>query len=90
MEIQGITPQEYESIFASTYHIFNNVEFSELNKDKCKELHYLILKESKIKYGLENNKKIRISLPPYFYNDIHIAKTFSALIRNNAKYYIQI
>ena len=128
MEIQRITASEYEKIFPTPYHIFNSVAFSELNKDKCDDLHYLIFKSSKIKlgiilgerdglllspfsapyggfsfnrhvdvdsydetvvelkkYAISLRKKVKIALPPCFYSDSHITKSFSALIRGGGK-----
>ena len=52
MEILRINAKEYEQIFNHPQHVFNSVTFSELNKDKCDELHYLVFKESKIKLGI--------------------------------------
>lgn len=128
MEIQRITASEYEKLFPTPYHIFNSVAFSELNKDKCEDLHYLIFKSSKIKLGIILGERdglllspfsapyggfsfnrhvdvdsydeavvelkkyvqligrtVKIALPPCFYSDSHITKSFSALIRGGGK-----
>lgn len=52
MEIERISCSDYKNYFPSPYHIFNSVAFSELNRDKCKELHYLLFKDSKVRFGI--------------------------------------
>lgn len=128
MEIQRITASEYEKVFSTPYHIFNSAAFSELNKDKCEDIHYLVFKSSKIKLGIilgerdglllspfsapyggfsfnrhvdvnsydesvaelkkyadSLGKKVKITLPPCFYSDSHVTKSFSALVRGGAR-----
>lgn len=121
-----VSAKEYGQIFSHPNHVFNSAAFSELNKDKCDDLHYLIFKESKIKLGIvlgerensfrspfsapfggfscnreveigfyeeavrcleqyakENDRRIKISIPPYIYGDSHVGKSFSALSRSD-------
>lgn len=52
MEIVRVDFIEYEKVFPVPYHIFNSVGFSELNKDKCLDLHYLEFVDKKIRFGL--------------------------------------
>lgn len=52
MEIQRIDSSVYKNYFSNPYHIFNSVSFSELNKDKCDNLHYLLFKDSKVRFGI--------------------------------------
>lgn len=65
MEIQRITPKEYEKIFSTPFHVFNSVAFSELNKDKCEELHYLVFKSPKIKLGIILGQRGEKLLSPF-------------------------
>lgn len=52
MEIERISNSDYKNYFPQPYHVFNSVDFSELNRDKCKELHYLLFKDSKVRFGI--------------------------------------
>ena len=52
MEIERISPLEYKQCIPVLYHIFNSVEFSELNREKCSDLHYLVFKDKKVRYGM--------------------------------------
>jgi hypothetical protein len=52
MEIIDVSPIEYESAFPDPFHIYNSVAFSELNRNRCQELHYLIFNEGKNRFGL--------------------------------------
>jgi hypothetical protein len=128
MEFEPVSHTEYALHFPSQDHIFNSVEFNELNKNKCDRLFYLLYHEKKNKIGLiagaikdellspfsaphggfstnrsdiklphfencvhyldefakkNNIKSIKFILPPYFYNESGLAKTYYALTRNN-------
>lgn len=52
MELNEISGTEYKSLFNNHYHVFNSVEFNELNKHKCDKLVYLLFAENKFKLGL--------------------------------------
>ena len=52
MEITRVDSKTYRSFFPNPYHRFNTVEFTELNKDKCLDIHYLIFKDSKLRFGI--------------------------------------
>lgn len=52
MEINRVTAKEYQQLFPSPISAFNSVAFSELNKDKCVELHYLTFKDSRLRLGI--------------------------------------
>lgn len=52
MEIQQVTSEIYNSAVKSPTHLFNSVAFSELNKEKCEEIFYLLFKDSKIRLGI--------------------------------------
>lgn len=65
MEIQRIDSSEYKTYFSSPYHIFNSVQFSELNKDKCSDLHYLLFKDSKVRFGIILGEKGECLCSPF-------------------------
>lgn len=65
MEIVQLSAKEYGQIFASPSHVFNSVEFNELNGDKCEKLHYLAFKESKIKLGIILGQKEGLLKSPF-------------------------
>ena len=65
MEILRISPTEYKQIFSNPSHVFNTVDFNELNKDKCEQLHYLVFKESKIKLGIILGEKEGMLRSPF-------------------------
>lgn len=51
MEVIRVTSKEYKQFFPNPYSLFNSVEFSELNKLKCIDVHYLIFKDTKVRLG---------------------------------------
>lgn len=65
MEIQRIDALEYKQYFPNPYHIFNSVKFSELNKDKCSELHYLLFKDTKVRFGIILGEKKEYLCSPF-------------------------
>lgn len=65
MEIQKIDPLGYKNYFSSPYHIFNSVPFSELNKDKCSNLHYLLFKDTKVRFGIILGEKGECLCSPF-------------------------
>lgn len=128
MEILELSSKEYGQVFVRPLHVFNSMEFSELNKHKCDGLHYLVFKDSKIRlgivlgerenvlcspfsapfggfsylrsvdieayvnavnclkqYAIEHNMSVRVSLPPPFYDETHISKSFSAMLLGGAR-----
>ena len=52
MLITEVTPAEYSQLLPTPSHVFNSVEFSELNRNKATELHYLILADTKTRFGI--------------------------------------
>lgn len=65
MEIQKVDSLEYRNYFPSPWHVFNSVPFSELNKDKCNELHYLLFKDSKVRFGIILGEKDEVLCSPF-------------------------
>ena len=61
-----VSPKEYNEIFSkSIYHIYNSVDFNELNKNKCDDVHYLIFKDSKIRLGLIIGIRAKFAFSPF-------------------------
>lgn len=52
MEVKRITAKEYGDLFPHPFSMFNSVEFSELNRAKCLDVHYLIFLNNKIRLGI--------------------------------------
>lgn len=52
MELSRVTPKEYGQIFPEPVSVFNSVKFSELNRYKCIDIHYLIFSDSKKRLGI--------------------------------------
>ena len=52
MTIIEVSPKAYKEVFPSPYHLFNSVDFNELNRDKCESIHYLLFEDAKIRLGL--------------------------------------
>ena len=65
MELFKVNDNEYKSYFNKTYHTFNSVEFSELNKNKVDELLYLLFKDTKIRLGIVLGKRGNFLFSPF-------------------------
>lgn len=52
MEILIVTAKEYSEIFSKHTHIYNSAAFSQLNANKCEQIHYLVFKDSKARLGI--------------------------------------
>lgn len=52
MEISKVTAKEYLQVFPKPWSLFNSVAFSELNKEKCLDVHYLLFRDSKLRLGM--------------------------------------
>ena len=64
MEINRVTAQEYELLFPAPISVFNSVAFSELNKEKCVDIHYLVFHDRKPRLGLVvGEKEDRLCVP---------------------------
>lgn len=51
MQIQRLSPDEYRQLYTHQ-HVFNSVDFTELNRIKAKELHYLSIHDKKHRFGI--------------------------------------
>ncbi len=47
MVLERVSPEEYGLLFRDTMHVFDSMEFNELNRNKCLDVHYLIFRDSK-------------------------------------------
>ena len=65
MTIRRISAKEYKSLFPQPFSIFNSVEFAELNKGKCIDLHYLAFHESKTRLGIILGETDDMLLSPF-------------------------
>jgi len=68
MDIINAPPKEYLIQFPKPYHIFNTVEFNQLNQSKVDEVNYLLFKDNKVRFGLivglkDNSIKSPFSAP---------------------------
>lgn len=52
MQIDIVRAGEYRQLFPHPLHVFNSVDFAELNKDKCASVQYLCFSENKARIGL--------------------------------------
>lgn len=52
MQIDIVRPEEYRQLFPHPLHVFNSVDFTQLNKDKCSSVQYLCFSENKARIGL--------------------------------------
>lgn len=67
MQIVRTTPQEYKSLFPNPSHVFNSVEFNELNRHKCDDVHYLVIKDDKgkVRFGIILGQKGNMLKSPF-------------------------
>ncbi len=65
MEIIQVTADEYSRIISKPYYAFGTAAFNELNKDRCKEIYYLLFKEGKYRLGLIGGKQGNIFSSPF-------------------------
>ncbi len=52
MEVNRVSSKEYQQAFPSPWSVFNGVTFSELNKEKCLDVHYLLFRNTKLRLGM--------------------------------------
>ena len=57
MQIDMVQPGEYRQLFPHPRHVFNSVDFTELNKEKCSSVQYLCFSENKGRIGLVVGEK---------------------------------
>lgn len=52
MEIERVNEELFYHIFPNSGHIYNSHPFVEYNKKKCIDIHYLVFKDSKFRFGI--------------------------------------
>ncbi len=52
MEIIEVTKKEFNNVIFNPFHVYGMGDFNNINKHKCKSIHYLLFKESKFRLGL--------------------------------------
>lgn len=52
MELSRVTPKEFGQVFPTPFSVFNSVKFSELNRYKCSDIHYLVFSDRKKRLGI--------------------------------------
>ncbi len=52
MTVSELSAKEYSALFPHRPHLFNSVEFAELNRHKCASVHFLAFSDSKFRGGL--------------------------------------
>lgn len=52
MEIDKVSGKIFQQAFPKPWSAFNSVDFSELNKEKCHDIHYLLFRDSKLRLGI--------------------------------------
>ncbi|MDE7146547.1 MAG: hypothetical protein K2O30_10440 [Duncaniella sp.] len=67
MRIDCLTPERYRECFPYPSHFYNTVEFSELNRYKCDNIHYLSFKDDtgKIRLGIILGEREGVLLSPF-------------------------
>ena len=65
MQIDIVQPGEYRQLFPHPQHVFNSVDFTELNKDKCDSVQYLCFSENKARIGLVMGERDGLFRSPF-------------------------
>ena len=90
MELSRVSAKEYKNSFEVVFHVFNTVEFSELNSDKCESLHYLLFKDKKVRLGIVLGERENMLLSPFsapfggftFVKSNSVRRQFSPRVQN--------
>lgn len=65
MEVERIDATEYRACFKTPSHVYNSMEFIELNAYKCDKVHYLAFRDSKLRLGLALGERSGRLLSPF-------------------------
>lgn len=67
MRAVRITPAEYADIFPAPSHVYNSVAFNELNRHKCDDVHYVVLRDDKerVRFGIILGEKGPVLKSPF-------------------------
>lgn len=64
MQIQRLSPDEYAKIY-TPQHVFNSVDFTELNRNKAEDLHYLSIHDTKHRFGIILGERNEMLCSPF-------------------------
>ena len=65
MQIDIVRPEEYRQLFPHPLHVFNSVDFTQLNRDKCTSVQYLCFSENKARIGLSMGERDGLFRSPF-------------------------
>lgn len=65
MIASDITPQRFKQLFDGKSHVYNSMEFSELNRDKVDGVSYLAFEDTKIRGGLILGRRGNLLCSPF-------------------------
>ena len=65
MEIVRLEAKEYAALFPKPEHIFNTPAFTELNRSKCEDIHYLSFHDRKARLGIILGERDGIMRSPF-------------------------
>lgn len=64
MQILRLSPNEFRIQYPAP-HVFNSVDFAELNRDKAEQLHYLSFKDTKHRFGIILGERDHVLRSPF-------------------------
>lgn len=65
MELVRVSNKDYVQLFTNPNHIYNSVHFSELNRNKCKDIHYLAFRDKKVRLGIILGEREDVLYSPF-------------------------
>ncbi len=65
LTLQNIEADTYAQLFSKGPHIYNSVAFNELNRHKVEQLHYLVMADTKVRFGIIAGQRGNILLSPF-------------------------
>ena len=67
MIIERVEPDEFRNFFPlGCSHLYNSAEFSELNAQRCEELHFLLFRDSRVRLGFTAGVRDGGAVQPVF------------------------
>lgn len=80
LTLQNIEADTYAQLFSKGPHIYNSVAFNELNRHKVEQLHYLVMADTKVRFGIIAGQRGNILLSPFPpHSAVSIQIAFNAL-----------
>lgn len=65
MTASDIPPQRFRQLFAGKTHVYNTVEFTELNREKAEGVSYLVFEDTKVRGGLILGRRGNLLCSPF-------------------------